>query len=81
MYQASVQSILLYGEETRKPHYNRLTNYLQLRWIFGEDTPENQGNKNDHGGRKEHFTSNCRKTARWFGHVKNARKKNCHRKF
>jgi hypothetical protein len=45
MYQALVQSIILYGAETWTLNTQQANNYWQLRWIFGEDLLENQGKK------------------------------------
>jgi hypothetical protein len=45
MYQALIQSILLYGAETWTLNTQQANKLWQLRWIFGEDLRENQERK------------------------------------
>jgi hypothetical protein len=45
MYQALVQSILLYGAETRTLNTQQANKLLATEMIFGEDLRENQGKK------------------------------------
>jgi hypothetical protein len=65
MYQALVQSILLYGAETWTLNTQQGKNYWQLRWIFGDNLLENQGKERSEMAPlerswswEEHFRSN-----------------------